>query len=149
MNRRSLSTSLSILVTGDVVTLALVTLIGFASHGTLDTAGGRMLTTFIPLTAAWFLVAPHLGAFDLRRAVDARQLWRPFWAMLIAAPLAAWLRGVALWFAGSGLLSGDMLKPANVGAPIIPIFVAILGGSSALAVLAWRSLFWLAASRER
>jgi hypothetical protein len=131
MNRRSFSTSSSILITGDVVALALVTLFGFASHGTLDTAGGRMLTTFIPLTAAWFLVAPHLGAFDLHRAIDARELWRPFWAMVIAAPLAAWLRGVML------------------GAPILPIFVVILGGISAMALLVWRGLFCLAASRER
>ena len=37
-----------VLIAGDIITLAIVTIIGFASHGTADTAGARMLTTFIP-----------------------------------------------------------------------------------------------------
>ncbi len=116
---------LGILLAGDVLTLALTTVVGFASHGTAGSAGARMLTTFVPLVAAWFLVAPHLQVFDLQRAVDPRQLWRPFWAMVLAGPFAAWLRG------------------AWLKAPILPLFVVILGGVSAYAILAWRALFWL------
>jgi hypothetical protein len=112
-------------VAGDIIALALVTIIGFASHGTADTAGSRMLTTFIPLIISWFLVAPHLDVFNLDRAKDARQLWRPPWAMILAGPLAAWIRG------------------AWLGSPILPLFVVILGGVSALSLLAWRTLYVL------
>ena len=115
---------------GDMVTLALVTLAGFARHNELGTASFRMLTTFIPLVVAWLLVAPHLAVFDLQRLSDPRQLWRPFWAMVLGAPFAGWLRGVML------------------NSPVLPIFVVILGGVSALALLAWRSVFWLVFTRR-
>ena len=59
-----------------------------------------------------------------------RQLWRPFWAMVLAAPLASWLRGVWL------------------NAPIMPIFVLVLGGFSALGILAWRAVYALIFSRR-
>jgi len=131
MDTALLSRQQMILVAGDVITLGLVTIFGFASHGEAETAGVRMLTTFLPLVAAWFLVAPHLRAFDMQRADDFRQLWRPFWAMVLAGPLAAWLRGVML------------------NAPILPIFVVVIGGISALALLIWRGLYWATAFRKR
>ncbi len=112
------------LVIGDALTMALVTAVGFASHGTLGTAGMRMLTTYVPLLVAWFLIAPYLGVYDLEFAGEIRQLWRPFWAMVLAAPFAAWLRG------------------AWLGTAILPIFVVVLGGFSALGILAWRILYW-------
>jgi hypothetical protein len=114
---------------GDVITLALVTLVGFASHNELGSAGARMLTTFIPLVSAWLLVAPHLGAFDQGIVTEMRQLWRPFWAMVLAAPLAGWMRG------------------AWLNAPILPIFVVILGGISALALFVWRLMYCCVLSR--
>lgn len=114
-----------VLIFGDLVALAMVTLYGFAAHDRLGVAGGRMFTTFAPLVAAWLLVAPHLGVFEQKLAGEARHLWRPFWAMVLAAPLAAWLRG--LW----------------LQTPIMPTFVAVLGGVCAAALLAWRSLVWL------
>ena len=49
---------LALLIVGDIITLVIVTVIGFASHGTLGSAGARMLTTFFPTAVAWFLVAP-------------------------------------------------------------------------------------------
>jgi len=119
-----------ILLAGDVVVLILVTAFGFASHGTLGTAGSRILATFIPLFIAWLLVAPHLGVFDHSNAVDWRQLWRPFWAMVLAGPMAAFLRG------------------AWLNAPILPLFVVILGGFSALGLLAWRGLYYLVFGRK-
>ena len=112
-----------ILVIGDVVTLGIVTMIGFASHDTAGTAGTRMLTTFIPLVAAWFLIAPHLKVYEDKVANDWRQLWRPSWSMVLAAPMAGWMRGMIL------------------NAPILPLFVIILGGVSALGMLVWRGLF--------
>lgn len=66
-----------VLIAGDIITLAIVTVIGFASHGTADTAGSRMLTTFIPLVVAWFLVAPFLHVYHTEVFHDGRQLWRP------------------------------------------------------------------------
>jgi hypothetical protein len=114
-----------VLLVGDICTLLLVTLFGFATHGTMETAGTRMLSTFIPLVIAWLLVAPHLRVFKKAVTSEWKELWRPFWAMVLAAPLAAWLRG------------------AWLGAPILPIFVVVLGGISALAILAWRALYWL------
>lgn len=122
---------LTLLIFGDVITLMLVTLFGFSTHGTLPSAGTRVLTTFVPLVLSWFLVAPLLGAYNLGWAADLRQLWRPFWAMVVAGPFAAWMRG--MW----------------LSAPIIPIFVLVLGGISALAILAWRIIYWLIVSRSK
>jgi hypothetical protein len=120
-----------VLAAGDVLVLALVTVYGFASHDQLGTAGARMLTTFVPLLISWFLVSPHLQAFDLQRAAQARDLWRPFWAMILAAPLAVFIRAV-------------MLSTA-----INPIFVVIIGGVAALALLAWRAIFLFVAIRKK
>jgi len=119
-----------ILVVGDVITLTLVTYIGFASHGEATSAGLRMLTTWIPLNVAWFLVAPFSGVYDVASAMDYRQLWRPFWAMVLAGPMAAWLRSVIL-----GLVNHNGLNT-----PILPIFVVVLGGFAALAILLWRAI---------
>ena len=117
------------LIFGDILTIIIVTVIGFASHGTAGTAGTRMLTTFLPLLAAWFLIAPHLKVYDNQKVLDWQQLWRPFWSMILAAPLAAWMRGVIL------------------NSPILPLFVVILGGFSALGILVWRALFLLVLNR--
>jgi hypothetical protein len=116
---------------GDAITLMLVTVYGFATHETLGTAGTRLLTTFIPLLVAWLLIAPHLGVYRLSVVSDFRQLWRPFWAMVLAGPFAAWMR--AAW----------------LGTAILPLFVVILGGVSALALLAWRFLYWVIITRVK
>lgn len=116
---------MAILVGGDILVIALVTLVGFATHGELGTAGARMLTTFLPLAAAWFLVAPFLGAYDLERMRQPSQLWRPIWSVILATPLATWMRG------------------AWLNAPILPLFVLILAGVSALGILVWRAIYTL------
>jgi len=128
---QTLKSRFAILIIGDVLTIALVTVVGFATHDELGTAGWRMLTTFIPVLIAWGLVAPFLGVYDFQRVAQARQLWRPFWAAVLAAPMAGWIRGV--WF----------------GEVILPVFVFVLGGVSALAILAWRTLFWIIFFRRR
>jgi hypothetical protein len=119
------------LLAGDALAFALVTIFGFASHGLLETVGLRILTTFLPILAAWLLVAPHLGAFDTQLVLTARQLWRPLWAIALAAPLAAFLRGVWL------------------GTPVQPVFVAVLAGVNGLAILIWRVLYILLATRMK
>jgi len=118
-----------VLIFGDILTLGIITLVGFASHGTVGTAGSRMFTTFLPLVAAWFLIAPNLRSYDYQVVVNWQELWRPFWSMVLAAPIAAWLRGLIL------------------DAPILPIFVIILGGVSAIGILLWRIVAQLFLSR--
>jgi hypothetical protein len=110
---------------GDLITLGLVTLIGFATHGELAGAGPRLLTTFLPLTIAWALIGFWVGVFDLKLIQSPTQLWRPVCGMLLAAPMAGWLRG---WM---------------LGAPILPIFVLVLGATSAAGLLTWRSILIL------
>lgn len=115
----------ALLILGDVLALLVITIIGFASHGeTSLTFLPRMLTTFLPLVIGWFLLAPWFGLFDLKITAQAGQLWRPFWAMLLAAPLATTLRAALL----------------NTVA--LPLFTFILGGSAALGMTVWRALFW-------
>lgn len=117
-------------IIGDILVLGLVTLFGFASHDELGSAGTRMMTTFVPLVFAWGLISPWLGVFRAEIMDNPRQLWRPFWAMVLAGPMAAWIRG------------------AWLQRPIVPVFVVVLGGVSALALLAWRTIFWLIISRR-
>lgn len=113
------------LVIGDVIVLLLVVLVGFASHNRLASGMIRILATFIPVLASWVLVGVHVGVFEARHTADFHQLWRPFWAMGLAGPLAAWMRAIIL------------------GEPdVSSIFVVILGGISALSLLAWRTLYW-------
>jgi len=119
------------LILGDTLTLFVVTLVGFAMHGELATAGFRLLTTFLPLLFSWWLVAPFLKVFQLETALDFRQLWKPGWAMIVATPLAALLRG--FW----------------LNRPVLPLFAFVLAGSSALAILVWRMIFLLIARSRR
>jgi hypothetical protein len=115
-----------LLILGDILALFVITLIGFATHNELLLFPvERILATFLPLLAGWFLIAPWLGLFKPEITSDPRQLWRPVLAMLLAAPLA-------------GLLRAMMLNGV-----VIPLFVLILGGSAALGMLVWRVLWWL------
>ena len=123
-----------ILITGDILALAVITVIGFASHGETDISFvPRMFTTFIPLVLSWFLVAPWLGLFDAQIISDPKQFWRPPLAMLLASPMSA------------------ILRAAMLNAVALPLFTIILGGSAALGMLVWRGLylFWRRKSNQR
>jgi len=120
------------LIIGDILAVLITTLIGFATHGEMDVSFlGRMSAVFLPLTLAWFLLAPWFGLFQEDIASDAKQLWRPILATVFAAPLAAVLRGLIL------------------NAPIIPIFAVVLAGTSAFAMLVWRWLYLFINRRNR
>lgn len=122
-----MSKSKWILVAGDTLALALITIIGFATHGETDISFvPRMLTTFIPLTVGWFLISPWLGLFDIQVITNPKQLWHPPLAMLFAAPMASILRATML------------------NAVALPLFTLILGGSAALGMFLWRGIyiFW-------
>jgi hypothetical protein len=130
MKTNRLISTHAVLVFGDILILGIVTLSGFATHQTLDSAGAYMLTTLLPLTAAWFLISPHLKTYDLSSVNEPRELWRPFWSMWLAAPIMGLLR--ALW----------------LDSVVIPIFVLVIGGVGSLAILAWRTLFLVVFARK-
>lgn len=116
---------------GDFITLFLLTVVGFSSHQTLTTAGWRFLTTFLSLCVAWLLSAPLLGLYRQDVYTSPNQLWKASWAMLLAVPLAALLRG--LW----------------LNRPILPVFVLVLTGSGMVSILLWRFLFWFVIARHK
>ena len=121
----------TILILGDTLTLLIVTLIGFATHGETSISFLlRMLTTFIPLLVGWFLLAPWFGLFNSELNSNSKQLWRPAFAMLFAGPLAVVLRGLIL------------------NAPIIPIFAVVLSATSALGLMIWRTLYFVLKSQR-
>ena len=118
------------LVLGDLITLAVITLLGFASHGELGPSfTPRILASFIPLCVGWYLLAPTIGLYDEARVSEASALWRPAFAMLFAGPLAALLRGIIL----------------NV--LILPSFAVILTVTAAIGLTLWRSI-WLMIRRR-
>ena len=114
-----------ILILGDLLAIALVTLIGFATHGEADVSFvPRMAALYVPLSIAWFLLAPSLGLFQPETTSHPKHLWRAALTAIFAAPLAAVLRGFIL------------------NAPVIPIFAAVLAGTSALGMVVWRLIWW-------
>lgn len=113
------------LVAGDVLAIAIVTAIGFATHGETDLSFlPRMFAAFIPLTIAWFLLAPWFGLFQPEVTSNSRQLWRIAAAMFFTAPLAVVLRGFVL------------------NAPVMPVFAAVLASTSAFGMLVWRGIYF-------
>jgi hypothetical protein len=116
-----------VLIFGDFLTLAVVTIVGFATHGETGFSFiPRMATTFFPLVAGWSLIAPWLGLFKEQIIMDRRQLWRPVLGMMLAAPMTAILRAALL----------------NTAA--LPLFTLILGLVSSLGLVIWRALYrWL------
>lgn len=118
-----------ILMAGDLLTLAALTLIGFATHGENGlTVLPRMAATFLPLMVAWFLAAPALGAYPAQ-PTNFRALWRPVLAMILAGPLAVLLR--ALW----------------LNSVVLPIFGVVLTGSGVLGITLWRTIWFLLAPK--
>jgi hypothetical protein len=115
--------SLIFLLVGDVTAVLVVSIVGFASHQ-LSVFNPRLLATFFPMLTGWLAAAPWLGLYDPSVRCRVSSWWRVLLAVALAAPLAAWLR--ALWLGG---------------APIQPVFVAVLGGVSAVGMLLWR-LLW-------
>ena len=113
------------LLLGDIFAMLATTLIGFARHGELNTSFiTRMSALFLPLIIGWCLLSPWFGLFQTDIISNPRQLWRPTLAMLFAALLAAVLRGLIL------------------NAPIIPIFVVVLGATSAFGMVIWRGIYF-------
>ena len=111
------------LLLGDALVFLVVTLIGFASHGTLQVDSvSRFLATLLPFYASWVLFAYWGGLMD--PAGETKRWWlRCGVAAALSTPLAATLR--ALW----------------LGSVVLPTFVLVMAGVSALAIAAWRWLY--------
>lgn len=120
------------LILGDLLAMAVVTLIGFATHGAAELSYlPRIAAVYFPLSIAWFLLASPLGLFKRETVSNPRELWRPAFAMLFAAPFAAVLRGLIL------------------DSSIVPVFVVVLGATSALGMFLWRGLRLLLIRKPR
>ena len=120
------------LIFGDTLIIAIITFIGFASHGEADVSFiPRMGTTFFPLLAGWFLIAPWFGLFDEQVTSNPKLLWRALLAMFFVAPLATVLRSALLHSAA------------------LPIFTAILGSTNAVGMLVWRGIFTAFAQQNK
>jgi hypothetical protein len=104
---------------GDVVVLLVLTVVGFATHRTLD-AFGRMALTAGAALAAWAAVAPFLGVYRHDVIESPQNLWRVAWAWVLAAPMATFLRGAAL------------------GLDIPPVFIFVVMLTNGFALVAWR-----------
>ncbi len=114
----------TILVAGDLIAIAIVTVIGFATHGETGISFlPRMAASFFPVSVSWFLLAPWFGLFDEQITSNSKLLWRIPLAMLLSAPLAVILRAILL------------------GAAALPLFTLILGLTSAFGMLLWRALY--------
>lgn len=112
-----------LLIFGDAVTLAVVVAIGLRTHQQESLA--RLPLTWLPTLAAWLLAGWTVDAFAERMSFR-QMLARVLLATLLASPLATVLR--AAW----------------LGATVIPLFVLVMGATSAAGLLIWRALYgWL------
>jgi hypothetical protein len=115
-----------ILYIGDTLAILITTLIGFVTHGETSLSFlPRFAALYFPLSISWFLLAPWFGLFKPEITSSPKQLWRPVLVMLFAGPLAAVARGLIL------------------NAAILPMFVFVLGATSALGMVSWRGLYFL------
>jgi hypothetical protein len=128
-------TRLMLLLAGDAITIAILTVIGFATHN--ETGLGflpRMATTYFPLVVSWFVAAWGLGLLDPTipwAHSTPGKAWQALLAALFAGPLAAVLRGLAL------------------GINVIPVFAIVLSVTTGLGMLIWRITWaWLSTRRS-
>jgi hypothetical protein len=113
-----------ILMAGDTLAIAVLTLIGFASHEELALSFiPRMGATFFPVAVSWFVIAPWFGLFQDEYKSKVRLHWRVALAALYASTMAASLRGLIL------------------GADIPPVFIVALGVAAVLGMVVWRWLY--------
>jgi hypothetical protein len=114
------------LIIGDVITFAILTYIGFASHGEGELALlPRMGTTLFPILFGWFLLAPWFGLFHENVTTTQQDLvLRAPLAMLFVAPLAS------------------ILRSAWLGSAALPTFTFVLAATNAVGIYIWRWLYY-------
>lgn len=114
----------NILILGDTLALAVLTIIGFTTHGETGLSYlPRMAASYLPILFGWFALAPWFGLFDREIISNPKNLWRIPLLFLFAAPLAVLLRSVIL------------------ATPVVPIFALVLGSTNALGMLVWRGVY--------
>jgi len=112
------------LIFGDIIAVAIVTVVGFATHGEFGISFlSRMAASFFPVLAGWFLLAPWFGLFDEQVTSNSKLLWRIPLAVIFSAPFAVILR--------AGML----------GSAALPLFTLVLGSTTTFGLLIWRVLF--------
>ena len=121
----------NILIFGDMLALAIVTIVGFVTHG----EGGleylpRLAAAFFPLVIAWLILAPWFELFDPQNSFNLKMLRRMVLAVVFATPLALVFRGFLL------------------NAPIIPIFAVVFTVTSMFGLVAWRLIYFFFAQRN-
>jgi hypothetical protein len=115
-----------ILIIGDTLAIALLILIGFASHQEMNKSFlPRMGAAFFPVVISWFVIAPWFGLFQEDHLLKMPSHRRIALAAFYASTMAAFLRGL--------ILQSD----------IPPVFILALGGSAALGMNVWRWLYAL------
>ncbi len=92
-------------ILGDIVVLTVITVLGFATHHTLD-AYWRMFVTVLVTLIAWGVVAPWFDAYSTTTLTRLSSIWKILLATVVATPLAAFLRG---WFLGIDVSSTFIL----------------------------------------
>jgi hypothetical protein len=119
------------LLLGDTCVYLIATLLGFASHETLETAAWkRLLATFVPFLAAWLALAGWSGIYSPGRPGSVVMVVKAVSATLFAAPMGAVLRG--FW----------------LQSPVIPVFVLVMALVTAGLMLLWRGILWILARRS-
>lgn len=121
---------LILLIVIDLLSILVVTLIGFRAHDRSLT-DGRWWSTFLPVAAAWGLSAPWFGLYSQGVAERPGQVWRVGWAAVLAGPMAGLLR--SLW----------------LQTLIVPVFVAVLIGVIALGMSLTRLVWSFCITRRK
>jgi len=107
-------------ITGDVVVLVALTVVGFVTHGTLDEIT-RLIVTTLGALIGWFVVAPWFGVYGTEVLTKPGQVWRVALTWIVAAPLAVFLRG---WI---------------LGIDISTTFILTVGAINGAALAVWRA----------
>ena len=121
----------TILIVGDIIAIATLTIIGFATHGEADVSFlPRMAAAFFPVLIGWFFFAPWFGLFDEQVSANPKLLWRILPALCAVAPLAV------------------ILRAAILNSAALPLFTLVLGSTNAFGMLVWRSIYIFVVKRN-
>lgn len=123
MFKLQLSSSQIILLIGDTLVIMFVTLYGGVTHGTLQSDQNTLIVTGFSWWVGWMLLMPFVGYLSEGSYSKFNQLWRPLLGMLLASPIAGFIRGVIL------------------NTVILPLFVMAFGGVVSVSLFLWRFVF--------